>query len=208
MPRGRDRGRRGAPREAARGAAARNVGPDARNLGVASQKLKTAAAEHPLVYKMQQRMFTIGQDFWIETDTGDRVFKIDGKAVRLRDKLIIDDPRGNELYEIQEKWLRVRDTMHVDRSGGGWAATVHNGLITPLRDRFKIDLDTPGKTEARGNVLHHEYKIERDGAKIAEVSKRWFRLRDSYGVEINRGEDAALLLMITICIDMMVHSGR
>jgi uncharacterized protein YxjI len=35
-------------------------------------------------YKMRQRMLSIGDDFWIETDRGDRAFKVDGKALRLR----------------------------------------------------------------------------------------------------------------------------
>src|SRR5437764_3093281 len=33
--------------------------------------------------------------------------------------------------------------------------------------------------EAKGNVVDHEYKIERGGDKVAEVSKRWFRIRDT-----------------------------
>jgi uncharacterized protein YxjI len=184
------------------------VGPGGSGLGAGSQKLKAAAAAAPLIYKMRQRMFAIGDDFWIETDRGERVFKIDGKALRLRDKLIIDDAQGFELYEIQEKWLRVRDSMAVDKSGGATMAKVHNALITPLRDRWKIDVKGASNVEARGNVLQHEYHIKRDGADIAEVSKKWFRIRDSYGVEVNRGEDAALMLMITVCIDMMAHSGR
>ena len=38
--------------------------------------------------------------------------------------------------------------------------------------------------EAKGNIVDHEYKIERGGDKVAEVSKRWFRVRDTYGIEI------------------------
>jgi uncharacterized protein YxjI len=43
---------------------------------------------------------------------------------------------------------------------------------------------------------------------VATVSKRWFRLRDSYGVEIASGQDNALILAITVVIDMMAHEGR
>jgi uncharacterized protein YxjI len=41
-----------------------------------------------------------------------------------------------------------------------------------------------GDDYAQGNFVDHEYTIERDGDKIAEVSKRWFRVRDTYGVEV------------------------
>ena len=57
----------------------------------------------------------------------------------------------------------------------------------------------------QGNIVDHEYEIEDDGRKIAEVSKKWFRVRDTYGVEIAPGEDAALVLAVTVAIDTMAH---
>ena len=31
---------------------------------------------------MREKMFSIGDDFWIETGDGQRAFKVDGKALR------------------------------------------------------------------------------------------------------------------------------
>ena len=45
--------------------------------------------------------------------------------------------------------------------------------------------------KAHGNIVDHEYEIERDGDTVARVSKSWFRIRDTYGVEIANGEDDA-----------------
>jgi uncharacterized protein YxjI len=59
--------------------------------------------------------------------------------------------------------------------------------------------------EAKGNIVDHEYKIERNGNQVAEVSRKWFRVRDSYGVELAPGQDDALLLAVTVCIDQMTH---
>ena len=56
---------------------------------------------------------------------------------------------------------------------------------------------------ATGNIVDHEFEIERDGNKVAEVSKKWFRVRDSYGIEVAPGQDDALILAIAICIDQM-----
>ena len=38
---------------------------------------------------------------------------------------------------------------------------------------------------------------------MAEVSKRWFRVRDAYGIEVAPGQDDALILAVAICIDRM-----
>jgi len=157
---------------------------------------------------MRQRMLALGDDFFIENDQGQRVFKVDGKVLRVRSTLKFEDLQGRELYKIQEKIARVRDSMTIEGSDGRPAAKVHNALITPLRDRWKIDI--PGGTDmsTKGNIVQHEYTIEQGGVAVATVSKRWFRVRDTYGVDIAPGQDDALLLAITVVIDMMAHQGR
>lgn len=61
-------------------------------------------------YRMREKMFSIGEDFWIESQAGERPFKVDGKALRHRDTLILRHPPGNEFFKVQRA-ARVRDTM-------------------------------------------------------------------------------------------------
>ena len=94
--------------------------------------------------------------------------------------------------------------MDIERNGHE-VATVKKALITPLRDRFSIDVKDGDDMEAKGNIVDHEYKIESHGDEVAEVSRRWFRVRDTYGIEIKPGQDDALLLAVVVCIDQMSH---
>jgi uncharacterized protein YxjI len=158
----------------------------------------------PSHYQMREKMFSIGDDYWIENGVGERVVKVDGKALRVRDTLVLEDTSGNELYKVQEKKVRVRDTMDVER-GGDTVATIKKALVSPLRDRFSIEVHGGDDLEAKGNIVDHEYKIERDGDDVAEASKRWFRMRDTYGIEIDDGQDVGLILAITVCLDRMSH---
>jgi uncharacterized protein YxjI len=153
---------------------------------------------------MREKMFAIGDDFWIENEEGGKAFKVDGKALRLRDTLVLETPGGEELYKIQEKKLTVRDKMEIERDGRT-VATIKKALINPLRERYSIELSDGPDLEAKGNIVDHEYEFKRDGDKIGEVSKRWFRVRDTYGIEIAPGEDDALLLACTVCIDQMAR---
>jgi uncharacterized protein YxjI len=57
----------------------------------------------------------------------------------------------------------------------------------------------------QGNILDHEYSISERRNKIAEVSKAWFSLTDTYGVEIDDGQNDILILATAIAIDMMAH---
>jgi uncharacterized protein YxjI len=43
---------------------------------------------------------------------------------------------------------------------------------------------------------------------VAEVSKQWFTLADTYGVQISQGEDDVLILASTVVIDMACHGDH
>ena len=154
-------------------------------------------------YTMREKLFSIGDDYWIETDGGERAFKVDGKALRIRKTLVIESRTGQELITIQEKKLSVRDKMQIERDGRT-VATVKKALIG-IRDRYAIEVDGGPDLSAKGNFVSHEYEIERDGHKVAEVSKRWLRVRDAYGIEVAPDADDALILAVTVCIEQMGH---
>ena len=156
-------------------------------------------------YQMREKLLSIGDDYWIEDDDGNRAFHVDGKALRVRQTFVIEDADGNEVAKVQERKLSVRDKMEIER-GDDSLATVKKALVG-LRDRFSIDLEDGGELKAKGNIVDHEYEVERDGDTVATVSKRWFRIRDTYGVEIAPREDAALILAITVCVDAMTDRG-
>jgi uncharacterized protein YxjI len=159
-------------------------------------------------YRMRQKLVSIGDDYWIEDDQGQRAYKVDGKALRLRDTLILEDAQGHEIYKIQEKMLHIRDTMEIEDAGGHQVAKVKKALITPLRERFEVKVEDGDDLEVKGNIVDHEYKIERQGDKVAEVSKKWFRIADTYGVEVAPGQDPALILAVAAVVDTMTHPHR
>jgi len=154
-------------------------------------------------FQMREKLASIGDDSWIEDDQGDRVFKVNGKAMRVRDTFLLEDRAGNEVAKIQERKLHVRDTMDIERDGHT-VATVHKALVG-IRDRFKIDLEHGDHLNAHGNFVDHEYEIKRGDDVIAKVSKKWFRVRDTYGVEIRGGEDEPLMLALTVALDRMTN---
>jgi uncharacterized protein YxjI len=154
-------------------------------------------------YTLREKMFAIGDDYWIETEDGERAFKVNGKAMRLRQTLIVESRSGEELFKIQEKKLTVRDKMEIERDGRT-VATVKKALIG-IRDRYSIEVADGDDLSAKGNFVDHEYEIERDGHTVAEVSKRWLRVRDAYSIQVEPDQDDALILAVTVCIEQMGH---
>src|SRR4051794_10227383 len=143
--------------------------------------------------QVRERLFAFGDDFWIENANGRRVYLVDGKALRLRDTLSFKDLQGQEHYKLQEKVARVRETMTLYNAGGGTAGTIKKAMITPLRDRYTMDVAGQADLETQGNITNHEYTIEQGGRPVATVSKKWFRLRDTYGIEVTPGTIDPLL---------------
>lgn len=156
-------------------------------------------------YKMTEKLVSIGDDFWIEDQDGNKAFKVDGKALRVRDTLVFEDPAGSEVAKIQQKMMRVRKTMEVEGPDGGTLATIKKDMITPLRERYTVTLADGAELNVQGNILDHEYEFEDGGRKVAEVSKKWFRVRDSYGVEVAPGQEVAVILASTVAIDQIAH---
>ncbi len=159
------------------------------------------------VLQMRQQMFAIGDDFWVENGAGQRAYKVDGKALRVRQTLVIESPDGRELYKIQEKLVHVRDTMDIEGPSGR-VATVKKALISPLRERYSVELAAGGEWTVQGNIVDHEYEITGPGGRVAEVAKKWFRVRDTYGVEVAPGQDEALVIAVAVVVDQMAHPGR
>lgn len=159
-------------------------------------------------YQMRQKIAAIGDDFWIENGRGEKVYKIDGKAMRLRQTLIFEDRQGNELVKIQERVAHVRDSMEIEDAHGNRVAMVKKAMITPLRERWSVDVEGGPGYDVQGNIVDHEYTVESGGQKVAEASKRWFRVADTYGVEVAQGVDPALILAITVVLDAMAHPAR
>src|SRR5215208_4299671 len=154
-------------------------------------------------YKIRQKLLSIGDDFWIENQDGERVFKVDGKALRLRKTLIFEDMNGKKLCKIQERLLPIRDTMAIEDADGNQMAVIKKGLIAPLGDHWTVNVRGGPDLDVQGNILDHEYSIMQQRKKVADVSKKWLSLTDTYGVEIDEGQNDILILALAIAIDMM-----
>jgi len=158
-------------------------------------------------YQMREKLLSIGDDSWIENAAGEHAFKVNGKALRVRKTLVLEDLAGNELCKIQERRLRVKDSMEIEGPDGERLAMVKQAMLTPLRARFDVKMEDGPDLRVQGNIVDHEYEIEADGTKIAEISKRWFRVRDTYGVDIAPGQDDIVILAIAVAVDAMADGA-
>jgi uncharacterized protein YxjI len=148
---------------------------------------------------MRERFFDIGEDFDIADESGHKIFHVDGKKLTLGDRVVISD--GNEVAEVHRRLVALHRTYEIN-IGGETAAQVRKHFLTPFRDKFTIDIPGPEDLTMSGNLLDHEFTIERDGDTVATVSKRRLTIRDTYAVDVAAGENDLLILAAVIALGL------
>lgn len=159
-------------------------------------------------FQMRQKMISIGDDYWIENEDGDRVFHVDGKALRLRDTFELKGPDGRVLIDIRKKMFALRDTMVIERDGGP-LAKIRRKRLSLLRNHYRVELVDGTELDVSGKILDREFAVEYDGELLADISRRWLRVRDTYGVNVVREDaDPALLVAVAVCVIHLAEKER
>jgi len=153
---------------------------------------------------MRQKLLSWGDDYVIKDEEGRELFLVDGKAISWGGQLSFKDMDGRELAFIKQKMFKLSPTYEIYRSGT-LAAVVKQELFALIHHRFTVDVPGPDDLEAKGDFLDHEYVFTRGGREVATVSKRWFALADTYGVEVADGEDDVLILASAVVVDQACH---
>jgi uncharacterized protein YxjI len=131
---------------------------------------------------------------------GDRLNKVDGKALRVRDTFVWRTVTATGGEHPEEEAPRARHD-----EGRTWRPDTRHRPQGARRDSPPLRYRHRGRDalSARGNIVDHEYEVKRDGEVIATVSTKWLRVRDTYGIEIRHGEDEPLLLARAVALDNM-----
>lgn len=159
------------------------------------------------MYVIRERFFGFGQDSDITDEHGRPVLRVDGKALSLRERLVLRDLDGREVAEVRRKMVAMRPTYEIE-IGGREAARVRKKLFTPFVDRYTVDIPGPDDLELVGDLFDHDYTVRRGGAAVATVSKALFTMRDTYAVDIAAGEDELLILAAVLALDLAEDRER
>jgi uncharacterized protein YxjI len=126
-------------------------------------------------YSVREKIFSIGDDFWVTDEQGNQVFLVDGKALSIRHTFELKDRSGTVLAKIHQRLVSIHDTMDIERDG---------------------------------QVIDKEFEIRDGGMVLAQISRAWFRIRDTYGVDVAPGQDDALMIAIAVVLDRIHHDEQ
>lgn len=158
-------------------------------------------------YLLKQKFFAVADTYTLCSEDGRPLFRVEGKVFSLGDQLRFLDLEGRELAGIHQRFLSWGPTYEIHRNGQV-VAVVKKALFTLFNCRFTVDVTGPDDLEAEGDFLDQEYVFRRGDRVVARVSRSFFALGDTYGVEVAEGEDDLLVLASAVVIDLACHSGR
>jgi uncharacterized protein YxjI len=157
------------------------------------------------MYVVRERLFRLGEDSDITDQAGRPVLHVDGKVLSLHNRLILRDPAGREVGQVNRKPAALRPTYGITMDGKD-VADLRKHLFTPFGERFTIDVRGAGGMEIDGDLLGHEFTVQRDGQIVATISKRWLSVTASYAVEVAPGEDDLLILASVLALDLAIDA--
>ena len=158
-------------------------------------------------YILREKFFRITEDSDITDESGQPVYQVRGKLFSLHHTLVMSDMAGNEIYTIRQHLVALRPTFEITRAGQE-VAEVRKKLLTFFGERFTIDIPGPDDLEVQGNIFDHEFTVSRGGQVVATVSKRWFSITETYGVDVAPGQDDALILAAVLALDLTEDEER
>jgi uncharacterized protein YxjI len=157
------------------------------------------------MYVIRERMFRLGENSDITDESGQPVLHVDGKVLSLHNRLVMRDPAGREAGQVHRKLAALRPAYGIIIDGKD-VAEVRRHLFTPFGERFTIDVRGAGDMQISGDLLSHEFTIQRDGHTVATVSKRWLSMTATYGVEVAPSEDDVLILASVLALDLAIDA--
>ena len=158
-------------------------------------------------YLVRQRIISFAASFWITDEDGNEVYYVDGHALQFRKTFELTDRSGVVVAMIRQQPFRLRGTMVIERDGAV-IATVRRANFSPFRHRYEVTLADGTVLAATGNFSDLNWELAAPGRVVGRISRQWFKVRDTYGVEVEPGEDPALVIAIAVCIDRLREQAR
>lgn len=162
------------------------------------------------------------------------LFQLKTKWLRYSQYEILDE-KGEPVYLVKGKFWKLGHNLEFSKADGTQIGSIRSGSLPQLNREYEIflgekrfatfkrtdswfkpilksnfQLEIPGKEpySINGSFLNHEYSFERKDRTMATVSRKFFTLAETYGVEIEKGEDDVAILTSVIAIDLCRRAGK
>ncbi|CAF0932105.1 unnamed protein product [Rotaria sordida] len=162
-------------------------------------------------YQIREKIFSLGDNFKIKDELGRDVFTVRSKIFSFGNKLILEDMAGNGLLKIHQEIFHLHPTYNILSARDGDS----DRPLANIKKKFsflhqKFDIQSAyGQYAIEGlDIFAHSFVLTKQGQVVATISKAFFSLADTYGVEIAANEDQIFILALVIVIDQILYDKK
>lgn len=151
---------------------------------------------------IKQKVFSWRDRFTVRDHDGKDRFYVEGEIFSWGKKLHVYDMGGSEAAYIQQRLFTFLPKYQIFVGGGQVAEVVKE--FSFFRPRYTIE--GPG-WDVEGSITAHEYRITKNGADVAAISKEWLTWGDCYELDVANDRDTITVLAAVLCIDAATENA-
>lgn len=167
-------------------------------------RTETKQMKNSTTFQLKEKKFSLTDEYAIYDEENVLMYRVKGSFFSWGDNLSFEDESGKEILVIDQKQIAFLPTYIIYRAGEKIAKIKKK--IGLLNQRLEIDLPKGKDYKVKGNFLDKEFEFYRGRRKVAEVSRAWFTWKDTYGLQVEEGEDYELILATVIVIDLLMQA--
>ncbi len=156
-------------------------------------------------FLIQQKYFSIRDGFYVRDETGRNAYYVRGKIFTFGKQLSLSDSSGREILFIKQRLFRLLATYDILQNGVQ-IARIKRKFPGLFIKRYKIISDTFGDMKIKGNIVAWNFSIiDANDQKVAAISKKILRIRDTYTVDVYDRNIEPLVIGVSVILDAAHH---
>jgi uncharacterized protein YxjI len=158
---------------------------------------------------MQEKLLSFRDKVKVMTPNKDVIGYFEGKIIKIGNTYRLRDLQEVPLLTVHEKVISMRSTYKFYKGG----EEDDNKLIGQLKRKLVAvkpsywfeDKNEEKKFTMKGNIWTLKYRILYEGKEVAEINKKLFKIKGTYGVKIKQDIDDDMVPLILGIVIMLHH---
>ena len=150
---------------------------------------------------LNKKIMSVREHYDIQSTDGRPLGTAEGNFFQFPAKFVVQDSGGAQVMHIEGKMVSLRREFGMYDPSGTPLAAIKKKLAKLIGSEYWLELNGNQFARIYGNFVEHSYRIQINGADVAQVHKKWATVRDSFNISVSGSVDLRLVLGSVIVIE-------
>jgi uncharacterized protein YxjI len=150
---------------------------------------------------LNKKILSVREHYDILNTSGVPLGEAGGNFFQLPAKFEVQDSNGSPVMHVEGKLVSLRREFRMYDPAGALLAAIKKKIVKLIGSEYWLELNGNQFARIYGNFVEHDYRIQINGADVAQVHKKWVSVRDSFNISILGQVDTRLVLGSVIVIE-------